>query len=424
LLHPIVLVSTTGPAAGTKVTLTPGTIVLSPSLVKSSLVSVSADGSTYTFSSSSGPLATVAKGKVLLLEGRDAVVVTSVRHAGKDLMVGATPASLTDVVQSGTIKASAPPDTAAAIGVPLDSAAIAGPIEAAVRELPGTGHTVATLTGSFSHSGKSGGLTYTVAFTSQPGGLHATGDFCYVVASSTCGEGLSIHIALDGTFSWADQSIDLGVGGGTVRGGSFSISKLESDIKLNYTVLRGQVPNIGAKLPVFKIPFSLEMPLCGSAFGCGGIPLYAKFSIAFLVTLGISAKNSSIEGGVDLNLGGSASVSSTGLSVNGSMTSPKVSGQFLPKLAYTLASAGIVVAVQSKFGVGLGVSSINALYYISPIVSVGETTGSLVAGQSCASFDGDFSVTGNAEAQLFGHSISTPAKTLFEKKATYAQPGC
>jgi hypothetical protein len=231
-------------------------------------------------------------------------------------------------------------------------------------------------------------------------------------------------MTMDGTFTWADQSVDLGVAGGAVSGGSFSLSHLSSDIKLNYTVLRGEVPNIGAKLPVFKVPFAFEMPLCGSPFGCAGIPLYSKFSLAFLITLGISAKNSSIEGGVDLNIGGTASVSSQGLGVSGAVSSPTVSGQFLPKLALTLAASGIVVAIQGKIGVGLGVSNINALYYVSVILSVGETTGSLVAGQSCASFDGDFSITGNAEAELFGHSFSTPAKTLFEKKASYAQPGC
>ena len=39
---------------------------------------MSNDGSTYTFSNASGPLAQAAPGKVLLLEGQDAVVVKSV----------------------------------------------------------------------------------------------------------------------------------------------------------------------------------------------------------------------------------------------------------------------------------------------------------------------------------------------------------
>jgi hypothetical protein len=43
----------------------------------------------------------------------------------------------------------------------------------------------------------------------------------------------------------------------------------------------------------------------------------------------------------------------------------------------------------------LGVKGVNGLYYISAIFSVGETTGSAIAGLSCMAFDGSFSVTGN-----------------------------
>jgi hypothetical protein len=39
-------------------------------------------------------------------------------------------------------------------------------------------------------------------------------------------------------------------------------------------------------------------------------------------------------------------------------------------------------------------------------------------------FDGDFSITGNFEAQLLGLTIATPAKTLFDKKEPYKQPPC
>ena len=56
--------------------------------------------------------------------------------------------------------------------------------------------------------------------------------------------------------------------------------------------------------------------------------------------------------------------------------------------------------------------------------SIGETTGSAVAGLACVAFDGAFSVTGNFEVQLLGFKVSTPATTLFEKKASYAQPPC
>jgi hypothetical protein len=421
--HLQVLSATTGQAAGTDVTLTPKTIVLTPAEVSSSLSSVSA-GTTFTFSNDNGPLAQVVPGKVLLLEGQDAIVVKTVKHDGAKLIVGAAPASLTDVVQSGNISVKGAPDIAAAVGVPLDPAQFGNKQPSYGLEAP-----AANDSNTFAYQGTLGGFTYKLGFTKKADGLHATGDFCYqLVASSsgsTCGNGLSANITLDGTFTWADEDVNVGVGGGAVHSGSFSISNMSSEIDLNYAVLRNDEPKVGADPPVIKIPFAFEAPLCGTPLGCAGLPLYSKFELALLVKLGISAKNSTIQGGVKLTIGGSGSVSGSKLgSVSGSVTGGSAKGAFTLGSALTPGASGVVVALQNKFGVGLGVTGINALYYISAITSIGETTGSLVAGESCKAFVGDFLITGNFEAQLFGLTVSSPAKTLFEKKASYKQPPC
>lgn len=255
-----------------------------------------------------------------------------------------------------------------------------------------------------------------MTFAGAPNGIHVTGTICYACASL-----LNINAKLDGTFTWANQDLDMDLAGGKVKSGSFGISGMSSDLDLTYTVLRGASPGVGAKPPVFKLPVSFEAPLCI----CGGIPVYSKFELAILVTLGIGAKNSSIQGGAHVTITGSGSVSGTGLGgASGSWTGGHVKGNFITGSALTPASAGIVVALQAKFGVGMGVKNVNALYYISPIFSIGETTGSAVAGLACVAFDGAFSVTGNFEVQLLGFKVSTPATTLFEKKASYAQPPC
>ena len=108
----------------------------------------------------------------------------------------------------------------------------------------------------------------------------------------------------------------------------------------------------------------------------------------------------------------------------GGSFSGNLKGNFITGGAITPAAAGILIALQAKFGVGLGVKGVNALYYISAIFSVGETTGALVAGLSCKAFDGSFSVTGNFAVQLLGFSITAPAKTLWDKTASYKQPPC
>jgi hypothetical protein len=244
-------------------------------------------------------------------------------------------------------------------------------------------------------------------------------------AGSSCGNGLSINVTLDGVFTWSNESLNVGVAGGAVRSGSFSLSGMSSQVKLNYAVVRGDESAVGASPPVLKIPFAFEAPLCGSPLGCGGLPLYSKFYLALLIKLGISGKNSTIQGGVSVTIGGSGTVSAGRPgSVGGSVSGGQAKGSFTLGSALTPGASGVEVALQNKFGVGLGVRGINGLYYLSAITAVGETTGSLVAGQSCKAYVGTFSITGNFEAQLFGLSVASPAKTLFQKTATYKQPPC
>ena len=433
-----VLVAEQGAAAGTQVTLTSKTIVVSPSVVKSSLTSISADGSTYTFSNGTGPLAQVAPGKVLLLEGQDALVVKTVKHDGSKLIVGVTPASLTDVVQAGQIAVSGPPDIAAATGIPLDTVGLSGaPVSPQIEfgapaiglRLGARPLSLSGSTNTFAYKGSVKGFTYKVGFTGKPDGLHATGEFCYQLvgsaSGSSCGNGLSINVTLDGVFTWSNESLNIGVAGGAVRSGSFSLSGMSSQVKLNYAVLRGNESTVGASPPVLKIPFAFEAPLCGSPLGCGGLPLYSKFYLALLVKLGISGKNSTIQGGVNVTIGGSGTVSASRPgSVGGTVTGGQAKGSFTLGSALTPGASGVEVALQNKFGVGLGIRGINGLYYLSAITAVGETTGSLVAGESCKAYVGTFTITGNFEAQLFGFSVSSPAKTLFKKTASYKQPPC
>ena len=119
-------------SSNAQVTFTPNTVVVSPAQVRSSLVGVSADGSTYTFSGATGPLAKLAPGKVLLLEGFDAAQVTKVTRSGPKLVVVTTPASLPSLIQSGNIDVNTPPDFSGAFGsdVTADPAASLAPASA------------------------------------------------------------------------------------------------------------------------------------------------------------------------------------------------------------------------------------------------------------------------------------------------------
>ena len=157
---------------------------------------------------------------------------------------------------------------------------------------------------TYSYKGSGSGFTYSLAFAGATNGIHVTGTICWGCATS-----LNINAKLDGTFTWANQDLDMGIAGGKATNGSFGISGMSSDLDLTYTVLRGAEPGAGGKPPVFKLPVAFEAPLCI----CAGIPIYSKFELAVLVTLGLGAKNSSVQGGAHVTISGSGSVSGTGV---------------------------------------------------------------------------------------------------------------
>jgi hypothetical protein len=145
----------------------------------------------------------------------------------------------------------------------------------------------------------------------------------------------------------------------------------------------------------------------------------------FFVKLGISAQNSTMGGGLQVALSGSGSVSTPGsVTILGSGSGYHINGSFIPEPSITLGASAIEIGLQLKVGIGLGIRALNGLFYVSAIVSIGQVTGSAVAGMFCSKYLASFFITGNAEAQVFIFHFSSPAVTLYKKTASYAQPGC
>jgi hypothetical protein len=428
------------------VTFTPQTVVIDPAQVRSSLVGVSADGSTYTFSNDAGPLGELAPGKVMLLESLDAANVTSVTHVGNTLVVATSPTTLPDLIESGSIHVNAPPDLSGAFASEVGS----GPVSSTSTSsdlLPGSGGGASAgppivldgfkpSTSGFSYSGKVGKLDYSLAFAGKSDGVHITGELCYSLNGSpanisiSCGTLLSMKANLEAVFNYQDEDAYILFSNGHLSTGSFSLSGLSGTLSVKYEALRGNDPNVNADPPVFKLPFSFEMPVCPAPLYCDGVPLYTKVELAVLVKLGIASKGSLIQGGVSVNLGGSASVDEPGSTrLLGPSTGFHITGKFLPGPSFTPYSSAVLIAVQTKVGLGLGIKSLNALYYLSFVAAVGQKTASPVVGlvnpgQLCEDYSAAFTVSGNAELQLFKKKVPLPAVTIYEKKASYKQPGC
>jgi hypothetical protein len=437
------------------VTFTPNTVVVSPSQVSSSLRSVSADGSTYTFSNSSGKLGELAKGKVMLLEGFDAAVVTGVQHAGSSLVVSTAPAELSDIIQSGSIHVDAPPDYSDAFGTATSDASAGsdsttawspsvggGPVESARavadaprRDAAGRLEVVPDgLTGhGWQYTGKdsTGKFTYSISLVASAAGLQAYGSFCYSSdgsgnVSGTCGGPLSLSGQINGTVSWSNAVSVLDVAKGQPPKGNFSLSGLTFTLHVTYTALRKQGTQIGAKLPAFNLPFSFEMPVCPPPAFCGGVPLYTKNELSLLLTLGISSKDAVIQGGFTMLVSGPGSVvDQSGFKVlAGSSSSFHLSGKFDPGTSVTLGASAVEVALQDKVSLGLGIKWLNAMFYIALIAAIGQVTGSEVAGEFCQNFYATFTIKGGAEVQLWIFKVPLVAVTLWTKSEKMTQSPC
>ncbi len=293
-----------------------------------------------------------------------------------------------------------------------------------------------------SFSGKAQGLSYKVGMARLPNGVQLSGSLCYEPASSTyttCANGvpgLAITLQATGTFTWEDESADLSVDDGAADG-LLSFDDLSGDLKLEYIVSRGAGTGTGAHPPTFRLPLALEFPVCPPPALCGGIPLYTKVELAVSIKLAAPARNTVLEGGVELQFSGSPGVDLSGTTVATTGSGLKISGKFMtnPGPSIALGASAATAAVQLKFGLGLGTRGFNVMAYVSFIGSIGQVTGSAVAEQFCTEWLTGAFITANVEAQLtLLHSLSshlvpsisftTPAKVLAQKTAQYTKPGC
>jgi hypothetical protein len=415
------------------------TITVSRAIVRKNLVGISADG-IFKFKHAAGPLAKLKRGKVMLLQGSDALLVTSIGHSHGKLLVHTKPAMITDVISKGHIAFSGVPNfhnaVLSKIVEPVSakaSADFARPSYPYVGRPLGPARALGAAAPSFSAQGSTSTFGYSLTFTPTTATrLDISGTLCFI-SFSVCGNGpsngLSAEVNLSGYIDAGNTSGGVTVNGGSVTGSSFSIKSLVEHAHITYTVARGDGSSAGGDPPVFRVPIGLDYTIPGE------IPIYLKLQVALLVKLGVSSKNAVIHGGVDVNTTGSDTLTETGKTVTGSETGDSVSGNILTQSnggvpqSESLAPSGVVVAVQfPKLGVGLGFTSANGLAYVDVVSSVGQTVGAAIAGMFCSSYDVDISVGAGLEAQVglgkLGLSLATPKKILYDKMAKTHDPGC
>jgi hypothetical protein len=409
------------------------TVVIPNSTVKHDLVGISAAG-VFKFKHASGPLGKLKPGRVMLLQGSDALLVTKVSHSGADLLVHTTAATLTQVLRSGKITFTGAPNFRTAFVAPTISSgggkaadAFHAPDYPYVGSAP-QAHTAGAP--SFSIQGSAGNFGYSLSLTpSSPTKLDVAGVICFQwgsICSNGPSNGLSLEINISGYIDFGNESGSVSVNGGRITGSTFGLQAMHAHLKFNYTAARGTGPDSGGDPPVFHIPIGIDYPIL-----VGEIPIYTKLQTAILVKLGMSSKNTVIRGGVEYDSSSSESIKVGGKSESGSGTGGNPAGQFLtgePTVA--LGAGGVVVAVQfPKIGVGLGVRAANVIGYVDMITSMGQTAAGALSLVPGCEYNLAWSIGGGFESQLGFLGFATPRKILvptsgMQYEHTIKEPTC
>ncbi|MDQ6878448.1 MAG: hypothetical protein M3082_12310 [Candidatus Dormibacteraeota bacterium] len=457
---PIGLPDVAGGSA-TGVSLTPQTVVIDRATVAANLRHVSGDG-TYTFASAGGALATLAPGKVILLQGTDAAHVTSVDNSGGQLVVHTAPVSIPEVIQSGQFHYKGPIDFRNAIVVPVvDAPAPLASPSATTSSLqlaslgPSTGYPNgparlndafrSKVSASLSSGGGPPGLfvqgplesrwSYRAGIVGDNNGLNIQATLCLsaTIAGTTCSNssvGLTGSVTVNAHLNFGNANFDMSVLSGQVAQGGYSTSNISGGWKIQYAFGQGDSVRGVVDFPVLRIPYAWDtfLPI-------GGLPWVVKIRAAVIIKLGLATRNATMEGGVDYSMTGQTGISQTASGVSGApgtggAAHGTVLGTNAGNRSVTLAPSGTVVAIQVKFGPGLGISEANAVYYFDVVTSIGQTTGSAIAGMICSYYTIDISLGGNFElsignSKIYQIVVTTPRKILWQFPLIYfKEAGC
>ncbi len=441
---------------------TRSTVVVSRATVQANLIGISLAG-VFEFKHAAGPLAQVRPGKVMFLQGADALMVTKVSHKGGKLLVSTKPATLTQFISKGRVQASGTPNFHDAIIAPLvqppSSAGAAGDSRAANDFLkptypyvgrPSTGLREATIAGIGSDFGKSltnqitlngsiplgpAGIGAGYSITLSPGTgskLNVSGNLCFGaggICSNGPANGADLQIYFSGSVDVGNLAADINVNNSRVSSSNLDITNPESKLKFTYTAQDSEIKDL--KPPTFYFPVGTDLTLPGE------IPIYAKIQFGVYIKTVFSSKNSTVHGGLIVDDdGGLSTVDESGKSVSGHDSGFKDSGTVLDQTdggvppSITPGPAGLVTAFQfPKIGLGLGWTAANGVAYVQFIDSFGQTTGAAVAGMICSIYDVAISFQGGIEAQigipLLGASYSpSPINLVPQKHFTTHDPGC
>jgi hypothetical protein len=427
--------ATASPAAA--LTYTANTVVIPRAVVRAQLIGI-APGGIFKFKRAAGPLAQLKPGKVMLLQGSAAGIVTAARTQNHHLIVSTRDATLGQVVRSGTIAINVAPDFRKAFTAPInfpDSGASAAREVAPVFSAPGAPYLPAARTadaGTLAIQGGSGPWGYSISGSVKgPHQLDLSGTICLgYQGADDCGNGpskaVAVAIGLSGTLDLSKLTGDVQVEHGTVKKLSAAFGGLTSSFKMNYTFSRGD-GDVQAKFPPVHLPFGIDIPIPNPY-----LPLFARIQLgALLQVLSKPAKNTVSHGAMSGQIQGNATASERGGKAGpGAAGGDRATGEVDAGdqgLGISLAPLGIDVTLQAKVGLALGVSVANLMGFTDFTQTIGQEQSSAIAGGFCSSYIGVLDWGVGLGAELGGGILGAQLQkrwSLVTKNYFFTEPGC
>ena len=392
----------------------PGVVVLDEATVRASLQDMSDDGATFTFDAAGPGVSQLQPGAVVLVWGLALRKITSVDAQGAKLVVHTDAAALTDAIQDGTIKWDQ------TIDFMTGGSGNFIPTSGSGRLLDDGGFAtndfkLSIKPGEESISAKIDEYEYKLTFKPTPGTLAVEVE----ITKKTLG--LDLQATFKGFVNKFRTNADIAIAGGETKSASFSNNGLTGELNLSFAA--GKPTNAeSSENVIIKIPFSYKIPIPMP----GGFPAFVQIRLNFAVTMALTSANATAKGSYSIPFHGSA-----GLSALGGAPDDMASGDMEsdPKIGNGTQTASLGVsamAVQVGFpyiGLGIGISELQAVAYVSQVTSAQmKTPGMLGLIGGCQVHELDLTTNVGANATILGLTINTKAKPVYNKKVELTLP--
>jgi hypothetical protein len=407
------------PAARTTIHFTARTVTIPASMVKKQLLSVSKDGSTYTFRSRTGALGKLKAGKVMFLQNLAVRDVSKAAMSHGHLVVHTTGARLTDLIANGTltwkkavsftngfvIGGSAVPTTARPAGRPTGT--VASLLESRFGAVPlGGGHSVTV-------KGKTHSYSFSATFTSSAKSVSVK----FTIGKSSPVE---VNVNVTGTLQNLSSTGSVAVKNSHFASAKLLANHLTGKFELGYSAKPISAFGLGQAGGIkITLPAEIVVPVL-----VAGVPFFLGVKVAFFAAAGFSGFDQELSGSYTLTYSGQGGFSLTKSGATSAAGALKGLGKIILNAANAVGKGPlsfILGAQMPQLELGLGVKGLNVAGNLNLVGSTEIATN----GPGCDTRKMEILGTAGAEANFFGFSTSLGTATLFDKTLNAAYPsGC